>query len=233
MDPNMVINNIISTSADANNVLAAIKDVQQFYQDSFDSLLVVMGIIISVGFIVVGIVVPILINSWQNRNLENIEKNLLDKFKKGIEASKADIKSNVETKVTEVKQELNQAYEEIEEKIKKSFNVLLAEDHISTARRFHYECEYYLSAATYYILAAQSYAKAKSQIAINNTIKELEKAIKKIKSIEKNDAFMLSKYCNGLISIMTEKNLGIELIEKIINIENNIRSIPIEDESSE
>ena len=66
MDPNTVITNIAS-SADATNVLAAIKDVQQFYQDSFANLLWVMGIIISVGFLLVGVVVPVVMQLFQSR----------------------------------------------------------------------------------------------------------------------------------------------------------------------
>ena len=71
MDPNSVINNIISTSADANDVLAAIKDVQQFYQDSFANLLWVMGTIITLIIFVlggvVGVIMPIVLQRWQSR----------------------------------------------------------------------------------------------------------------------------------------------------------------------
>jgi hypothetical protein len=93
-------------SADANQVLAAIKDVQQFYQDSFYNLLVFM----TVAFMLIGIVMPLILQWLQNRSFDKTEKELLEKFKNDIEAAKADLKSEIDSVKKELKQDAYKEY---------------------------------------------------------------------------------------------------------------------------
>lgn len=88
-------------TADTNHVLTAIKDVQQFYQDSFTNLLWLVGII----FVLMGVVMPLVLQWLQSRSFDKKEKEILEKFREEIDAVKADLKSEIDSVKTELKQE--------------------------------------------------------------------------------------------------------------------------------
>jgi len=241
MDPNMVINNIISTSADANNVLEAIKDVQQFYQDSFANLLTVMGIVITVGFVLVGVVTPFVMQLLQSHTFKKTERELLEKSKKDIEESKAELKSEIDSQITNVETSLTEKNNELVREIKEEIIVVLgqsikteAEVALSMAQK---PLNYY-KPTLLFLVAAKHLADKQCATTLDITISQAEEASKKLpdKEITKHHIDLnnqLLESCNELFRKIKEKDLDKNFLKRVINIENIIRSKHSEDESEE
>ena len=96
--------------ADTNQVLVTIKDIQQFYQDSFTNLLWTMGTIFVLMSVVIGVVMPLILQWLQSRSFNKTEQKILEKFQNDIETSRADLKSEISSVKKELKQDAEKEF---------------------------------------------------------------------------------------------------------------------------
>jgi len=72
-----------------------INQVNEFYNSAWEKLIIGGGVFIAL----VGIILPILIQFWQNQNLKHREKLLLDELKIKIDEAKIELRSVIENEV--------------------------------------------------------------------------------------------------------------------------------------
>lgn len=95
-----------------------IDKVQTFYQSGFNMLVAVLG----VGLVIVGVVVPLLIQWYQNRSFKKKEKAFVEKLDKAVE----EFQLKLGTEITTVKKLLENLEKQMLKKISDENNLALA-----------------------------------------------------------------------------------------------------------
>ncbi len=235
VDPN-ISRLFYAQPADTNHVLTAIKDVQQFYQDSFANLLWVMGIIISVGFLLVGVVMPLVLQRLQSRSFKKTEQNLLGKFQNDIEAAKAALKSETDSKVATIKTQLSQTGEQLKQEAKENFIKVTGDILLSHATTLSLTSSNTSLIISLSLRAAHGFATLQNDIRLDSAIDSAEKCspnlrqhlISKPLRARKEWVNELLKNCNLLLDKLKEKNLDTKYLKRVFAIEDIIRNIPLE-----
>ncbi len=222
MDPNAVITTI-SQSADANSVLAAVKDVQQFYQDSFSNLLWTMGIIITIMLVIVGVVMPLYLEWSRSRSFKKTEKKLLDKFENDIKKAKADFKA-----------ELTQTSEQLKKEAKENVTRLEAKMYMTEAFTLAREASQPARIALLSLRAAKNYAKLQNSESLYAALNMAEVGLSYLmgSSASQREVNDLLTTCGSVSDELTAQKLDPEYLKRVTAMETTIGKIQLKPEPS-
>ena len=210
--------------ADTNHVLTAIKDVQQFYQDSFANLLWTMGTIVVLMTFIMGVVMPLVLQWSRSRSFNKTEQNLLEKFQNDIEAAKADLKSEIDLVKTELKQ-----------KAGKSLTEITAETLMSSAGTLALTSSNTFEITLLSLRGAWRYAKLqdteKLEIAIGLAIaagKKINQNLIQYPLKERKECVsLLLEECENTLEELKDKQLDTKYFEQVLAIRDIVNKIKL------
>lgn len=164
------------------NSFELLNQVNEFYNSAWEKLITIG----SIAFAIVGVIVPLIIQWYQKKQLKISEEDLENKFKKEIES----IKETIKAEINEILKEEVKLFEVKIKKIENSSNAKLL--HLQGQK--HVSSSNFKSALVDFLGSAKFYSRADEYGNLQPMLEMIENTLDKITKEDIEDIIVSQKY---------------------------------------